>query len=335
MSTKYSKKFIIIMSVNIVLVLLIAISVTYAYFVSSLSSTEASINLTGGYLSVGVTSTSFQDNELLPINAANVDTSENAFRHEFSVERSSDSTLAACYDVKMTVTNISSSLVSNNCTNDGTNIKCGQFLKYKVEDLNDNTNYAIGTFENVLSTEATTTTILANQKLARNQRTANDYKVTIWLENDPNTNINQMPMLESSPLSMTGYLSIVGTSCQFNLANNNSSWLVYGAHGTNGTVTSSRVINYGGTTTLTVKPNDSYKLASGSCTNGYTISNMTLDSLDQQTVTINNNNQSSDTTCTFTFDKVSNFAQYIDYTNSDYTTCQNVYCALNELHSKF
>lgn len=332
MKLKYSKKFILIVSINIVLLLAIAISVTYAYFISSLSSNEATISLTGGNLSIGMSST-YEEGDLLPINAGSEDTSEHAFRHNFSVQRSNDSTLGACYDIKMTITNISDSLVSNTCTNGDNLINCGQFIKYKVQNLSDSTSVT-GTFQNISSAQAITTTIFANQKIGKNQAAAKNYKMTVWLENDPNTSINQYPMLESDPLQIAGYLSVVGTSCDYVANVSDSSYVVYGANGEHGSVTSSRVVEYGGTTTMTVTPDYSYKLATATCTNGYT-TNAVLNSMDSQTVTISNNNNASESTCTFTFDKVSNYANYVEYSNSNYTDCETVYCALNELRSKF
>lgn len=61
-------------------------------------------------------------------------------------------------------------------------------------------------------------------------------------------------------------------------------------------------IEYGGTKTLKVTPNTGYYLQSGSCTNGYTITNMNTGTSNTaaQTVTIKNNSKDSDSTCTFT-----------------------------------
>ena len=73
----------------------------------------------------------------------------------------------------------------------------------------------------------------------------------------------------------------------------------------NGSVSdTSKRVNYGGTTTITVTPNEGYYLSGGTCTNGYTITNMnTGESYTRgQTITINNNSNENTSTCTFTIE---------------------------------
>ena len=61
-------------------------------------------------------------------------------------------------------------------------------------------------------------------------------------------------------------------------------------------------INYGTTKNLKITPTEGYYISEGSCTNGYTITNLVTDAsiVGEQTITINNNNAIEGTTCTFT-----------------------------------
>ena len=61
-------------------------------------------------------------------------------------------------------------------------------------------------------------------------------------------------------------------------------------------------VEYGNTNTVTVTPTNNYYISGGSCTNGYTITGMTTgtSATGTQTITINNNNKISNTTCTIT-----------------------------------
>lgn len=64
------------------------------------------------------------------------------------------------------------------------------------------------------------------------------------------------------------------------------------------------VIEHGGTQTVTLTPNSDYALDSVSCTNGYTI-DAESGATTPQTITIHNNNNVGDSTCTITFKKAS------------------------------
>lgn len=68
------------------------------------------------------------------------------------------------------------------------------------------------------------------------------------------------------------------------------------------TSSSSFKINYSGTGSITITPNSEYYISSGSCTNGYTMSGLKTgtSATSAQTVTINNNGKTADSTCTFT-----------------------------------
>ena len=80
-------------------------------------------------------------------------------------------------------------------------------------------------------------------------------------------------------------------------------YTVSGVNSGSGTVTASSNVIKNGTTTLTVTPSSGYALFGGSCTNGYTISNMNTGAAytSSQNVTINNNNVANNSVCTFTF----------------------------------
>lgn len=88
-------------------------------------------------------------------------------------------------------------------------------------------------------------------------------------------------------------------------------------------------INYGGSNTFTLTPNTGYYLSSVSCTNGYTASAV-LNSLDNQTITINNNNMDNSSTCTLTLTRVT--AANLSYNNSNTgLSCTDAQCALDKI----
>ena len=61
-------------------------------------------------------------------------------------------------------------------------------------------------------------------------------------------------------------------------------------------------ITYGKTVTVSVTPSAGYYISGATCTNGYTVTNMTtgVGNTAAQTVTINNNSKTANSTCTFT-----------------------------------
>ena len=91
-------------------------------------------------------------------------------------------------------------------------------------------------------------------------------------------------------------------------------------------------INYAGTGTVTITPNDGYYLSSVSCTNGYTTTATTgVDQYAAQTVTIKNNSKTTTSTCTFTATRIN--ATSLTYSNAA-TTCTNVQCSIDELYER-
>lgn len=165
-------------------------------------------------------------------------------------------------------------------------------LVYKLEDITDSSNPITIVDSNTVvpynATEAnnigiTTDTVAINS--------TKEYKMTITFKNllDNAQNYN----LYARFLIQLGISQI-------------DVYIVNGISGGNGTVTESSNIAKGGTATLTVTPNSGYYLSSGSCTNGYTISNMNTGSfyVNAQSVTINNNNVSNLSNCTFYFDSL-------------------------------
>ena len=61
-------------------------------------------------------------------------------------------------------------------------------------------------------------------------------------------------------------------------------------------------VGYGNISTVTVEPTSEYYITGATCTNGYTITGLSIDQNEtgSQTITINNNNQLQSSTCTFT-----------------------------------
>ena len=102
---------------------------------------------------------------------------------------------------------------------------------------------------------------------------------------------------------------------------------------TNATASASSVtINYAGSKTATITPNNGYYLSSVSCTNGYTVTASTgVDQFAAQTVTIKNNSKTTTSTCTFTASRIN--ATALTYSNSA-TTCTNVQCSIDELYTR-
>lgn len=98
----------------------------------------------------------------------------------------------------------------------------------------------------------------------------------------------------------------------------------------NATVDNSSInVNYGGTGTVSITPNTGYYLSSVSCTNGYTAS-ATLNNINNQTVTINNNNKDATSECTLTMTRLT--ASNLSYSNANTgLDCTDVQCALDKI----
>lgn len=129
----------------------------------------------------------------------------------------------------------------------------------------------------------------------------------------------------SSNISIAGIIKIAGGQYTVTIKNTSTT-----------TSASSLTLKLNGNGTLKVTPASGYYLASASCTNGYTISNVKTgaDTYNTaQTVTINNNSKKALSTCTFVSKKVD--ASEVSYTNSNYSGITNVKQALDKLYELY
>lgn len=164
-----NKKYIAVMCLSIFCLVVIVLSATYAYFTPKIVGEGKTVNAIAGKVKLQISETKITANNLLPIRDGNKLTK--AQKNVFTISRTDDSNLNACYSLYLIIDKI------------GDNLK-NKWFKYELDYVNvDGQNATLeGNFENITPEEDGTLKIafLTNQELS-NGMTSREYTLRLWL----------------------------------------------------------------------------------------------------------------------------------------------------------
>ncbi len=168
-----NKSYIALLSVSVLCLVVIISSVTYAYFKARIDGEGAPLNIAAGKVGLKISENTINVNNILPIYDKDKDT--DAQSNTFTVTRTEDSNLDACYSLYLVVDEIGSALENS------------EYFKIELDDgkstpVEMNFGEVKKTQENIEKAEDGTITIplLSNQSLSEASPT-NSYTLRVWL----------------------------------------------------------------------------------------------------------------------------------------------------------
>lgn len=207
------KSYIAVMCLSVVCLIVIVASVTYAYFSTQLEGEGRTFSLMAGKLDLNITENKINATGLVPIRDTSKDTL--AQENEFTISRTDDSTMDACYSLYLVVDEI------------GVNLK-NKWFKYELDYVNtDGSPDTIsGTFEGELDnlqvekredgTTAVGKALLTNQEL--NDTTASrTYTLRVWLSYSDTEDQTSLLTGEPETRTFTAHLVASGASGSCNV----------------------------------------------------------------------------------------------------------------------
>lgn len=166
---KVSRKTVVVMMcVSVLCLVIVVFASTYAYFTPFIEGEGDLINVISGKIKLNITENKINASNLAPILDSTKDTK--AQKNEFTISRTDDSNLDACYSLYLVVDTIGSSLRNN-------------YFKY---ELDYGVNTVTGDFSNLNYEEDGTAKIglLVNQEIT-DANPSNTYTLRLWLSYDP------------------------------------------------------------------------------------------------------------------------------------------------------
>lgn len=166
---KVSKKSIVaMMSLSVLCLIIVVFASTYAYFTPFIEGEGELINVISGKIKLAISENKISASNLAPILDSTKDTK--AQKNEFTISRTDDSNLDACYSLYLVVDTIGTALRNN-------------YFKY---ELDYGTNTVTGDFSNLTYAEDGTARIglLVNQSIT-DANPSNTYTLRLWLSYDP------------------------------------------------------------------------------------------------------------------------------------------------------
>jgi len=183
--TNSSKGYIAVMIVSILCLVIIIFSTTYAYFTPRITGDENPMTFQAGKVKLSISENKISATNLTPILDSTKESK--AQKNEFTISRTEDSNLEACYSLYLVVDEI------------GDNLK-NQYFKY---ELLYGDKVLEGDFSNLtFDEEEGTATIpfLTNQVISEDNE-SNSYTLRLWLSYDPDN--DQTSLLTGDVASRT------------------------------------------------------------------------------------------------------------------------------------
>jgi len=159
-----NKSYIALMVLSVLCLIVIVTTATYAYFKPRITGEGSPISVSTGKVKLNISESKITANGLAPILDETKDTK--AQKNSFTISRSSDSTLDACYSLTLEIDSI------------GTNLR-NKFFKYEFEY--DNGKTITGDFSGLTYDEEgkASLPLLINQSLNEGV-TENSYTLKLW-----------------------------------------------------------------------------------------------------------------------------------------------------------
>lgn len=166
MKENTSKSYVFVMILGVMCLALIVISASYAYFTSGINGQSAPIGVSTGDVNLSISENKIDVSSFAPIREENKETK--ALNNNFTITRTDNSTLDACYTLYLDVDRI------------GDNLK-NEWFKYELLDKSGNLLKS-GDFSSLTYDENGKSRIMfvQNQSLS-SSNTSNTYTLRLWL----------------------------------------------------------------------------------------------------------------------------------------------------------
>ena len=157
--------------ISVACLIVITFMGTYAYFAPDIKGTGKSINIVSGKVDLVVSNSAVSPvSPLKPIYDNAISTSGDAYKTTFTVSKSDDSNLDACYGIYLYVDQIGDKLKS-------------EYFKYRFESDNST---ILGSFDKVTYDEngKAIISLIGNEYFAKTDNTPKEYTLALWLSYD-------------------------------------------------------------------------------------------------------------------------------------------------------
>lgn len=194
MKDNQSKKYIALMSVSVLCLIVIITAGTYAYFKPNIVGSGTTMQVGSGKVKLQISNAKVTPGPMIPIKDSTKSTK--AHKNEFSLSRTSDSTMDACYQLSLEIENIGSNLIN-------------KFFKYEL--TYDGSKTITGNFSGVTLDENGKASIplLYNQTLNAST-TSHSYVLRVWLSYSDTEDQTSLLQGDTSTRSFTGHLKASG-----------------------------------------------------------------------------------------------------------------------------
>ncbi len=198
MKKSISKNYILLVIISVVCLVILVFSASYAYFQTRIVNNNSNpLNVTAGSASLTISGNTIAASALAPIYDSTKDSK--ASIKTFTVKRSSDSTLAVCYNLYLVVDSISS------------NIKNSEYLKYEI--AKGSSTATAGNFKSVTyGTDGKAYILLGSgNQLASTNTTGDTFTLKMWLSYSDS--VDQTSLLGGSFSAHLYATGNTGTTC--------------------------------------------------------------------------------------------------------------------------
>lgn len=174
--TNSNKSYVAVMVVSVLCLVVIIFSTTYAYFTPRITGDENPMTFMAGKVKLAISENKIIASNLAPILDSTKETK--AQKNEFTISKTDDSNLGACYSLYLVVDEI------------GTNLR-NQYFKY---ELVYGDKVLEGDFSNLTFSEedgTATIPLLTNQVISDDNQ-SNSYTLRLWLSYDPDNDQTEL-----------------------------------------------------------------------------------------------------------------------------------------------
>lgn len=197
MKKSISKNYNLLVIISVVCLVVLVFSASYAYFQTRIINNSNPFSVTAGTASLSISGNTIAATGLAPIYDSTKDSK--ASIKTFTVKRSSDSTLAVCYNLYLVVDSISS------------NIKNSEYLKYEIAkgtSSSTTSNFSSVTY----SSDGKAYILLSSgNQLASTNTTGDTYTLKMWLSYSDS--VDQTSLLGGSYSAHLYATGNTGTTC--------------------------------------------------------------------------------------------------------------------------
>jgi len=196
MEKESNKSYIITMIVGILCLIVVVFSVTYAYFRPRITGEGKPIEAIAGTVKLSISESKITANALAPIRDTSKDTK--AQKNTFTISRTEDSNLGACYALYLVVDEIGSAMQN-------------EYFKYEL-DYGADTPIS-GDFSNLTFDEEGKASIglLVNQEIT-DSKPQNSYTLRLWLSYDPDVDQTSLITGDATTRTFKGHVYASGKS---------------------------------------------------------------------------------------------------------------------------